>query len=133
MIILLTVLFGIIQASLAVYSYHFIAEAAREGARYAMVRGSACASFSTACPASATDIQNYIKGLGFPGINTSVAAMNIQVFCGPGGRTPAIPSLTCTTGNNDPGDLVLVRITYNFPLGIPFVPTPQSPCIVHRR
>src|ERR1022692_4089309 len=69
MIILLTMLFGIIQAGLALYSYHFIAEAAREGTRYAIVRGSACTSFASACPASATDIQNYVTGLGFPGID----------------------------------------------------------------
>ena len=120
MIILLTVLFGIIQASLAAYSYHFIAEAAREGTRYATVRGSACTGFGTACPATAAQIQSFVTGLGFPGIDTTPAAMTVTVNCGPVGSTPAG---ACSAGNNDPGNLVRVAITYRFPLGIPFVPT----------
>ena len=122
MIMLLTVLFGIIQCSLAVYSYHFIAFAAREGARWAMVRGSACTNGTGgSCTATGTDIQNYVKGLGFPGIDTS--AMTVAVTCGANGSNPATPASTCVTPNNDPGDLVRVAITYTFPLGIPFVPT----------
>jgi Flp pilus assembly protein TadG len=117
MIILLTMLFGIIQAGLAVYSYHFIAEAAREGARYAIVRGSACTSFVTACPATATDIQNYVKGLGFPGIDTRASAMTVTATCGALGSLAA-----CSSSNDSPGNLVHVAITYKFPLAVPFVP-----------
>ena len=40
-LILLTFLFGVFEAGFMVYSYHFISEAAREGARYAIVRGRA--------------------------------------------------------------------------------------------
>jgi Flp pilus assembly protein TadG len=123
MLVLLVILFGIIQASLAVYSYHFIAEAAREGARYAVVRGSACTGFASACPASATDIQNYVKNLGFPGIDNRAAAMTVTVTCGPGGSNPATPAGACSAGNNDPGDIVKVAITYHFPLSVPFWPT----------
>ena len=39
MIILLTFMFGVMEAGFALYSYHFISEAAREGTRYAIVRG----------------------------------------------------------------------------------------------
>lgn len=120
LIILLTVLFGIIEASLAVYSYHFIAQAAREGTRYGAVRGSACNNLAAACPASSADIQNYVKNLGFPGIDYSVAAMTVTANCGPVGSTPAA---ICSSPNNNPGNLVRVAITYRFPLGIPFVPT----------
>jgi Flp pilus assembly protein TadG len=123
MLILLTVLFGIIQGALAVYSYHFIAEAAREGARYAMVRGSACTGFTAACPASAAQIQSYITGLGFPGIDTRAGAMTVTVTCGPNGSNPSPPAGTCSSGNNDPGNLVLVAITYRFPLAVPFLPS----------
>jgi Flp pilus assembly protein TadG len=122
MLVLLIILFGIIQASLAVYSYHYIAEAAREGARYAVVRGSACTGFGSACPASATDIQNYVKNLGFPGIDNRAAAMTVTVTCGPGGSNPAPPAGACSAGNNDPGDIVKVAITYHFPLAVPFLP-----------
>lgn len=120
LIILLTVLFGIIQCSLAAYSYHFIGQAAREGTRYAAVRGSACNNMATACPASSTDIQNYVKNLGFPGIDNSAAAMTVTANCGPVGSTPAA---ICSSPNNAPGNLVRVAIVYRFPLGIPFIPT----------
>ena len=59
-IVLLAILFGIIQASLAAYSYHFIAEAAREGSRWAMVRGSTCtdgAGVIGACTATAAQFR----------------------------------------------------------------------------
>jgi Flp pilus assembly protein TadG len=46
--VLLMVVFGVIDCSRALYTYHFVSYAAAEGARYAMVRGgdwpSSCAS-----------------------------------------------------------------------------------------
>src|SRR6202011_3533565 len=47
-LILLTFMFGVMEAAFALYSYHFISEAAREGARYAIVRGSTVGSACTA-------------------------------------------------------------------------------------
>src|SRR4051794_4143568 len=38
--ILFALVFGIIQISMALYSYHFTADAAREATRWAIVRGS---------------------------------------------------------------------------------------------
>ena len=61
---------GIIAMTFALYSYNVVSESAREGARYAIVRGSSC-HFASACPASAGDIQTYVQNLGFPGINTN--------------------------------------------------------------
>ena len=118
MLILLTMLFGILQASLAVYSYHFIAESAREGARYAIVRGSACTSFTSACPATAAQIQSYVTGLGYPGINTSTTTMTVTAsWCAPTGSIPP----ACSAGTNAPGQIVRVAITYKFPLAVPFL------------
>jgi Flp pilus assembly protein TadG len=103
--ILLTLAFGVLALSLAVYSYHFISEAARQGTRYAMVRGSTC-QFSNPCTATSDEIQSYVQGLAFPGINPS--------------------QMTVTTkwpSGKDPGDPVEVTVTYAFPLWIPFVPS----------
>ncbi len=51
LIIFLTFLFGIMQVGFALYTYIFISEASREGARYAIVRGAtwgtACASYTS--------------------------------------------------------------------------------------
>jgi Flp pilus assembly protein TadG len=67
--VLLTLIFGVIEVGLMLYTYHFVSYAAREGTRYAIVRGSTCSGFSSACPATASDIQNYVSNLGFPGID----------------------------------------------------------------
>ena len=122
-IILLTFMFGVIEVGFMLYSYHFISEAAREGTRYAIVRGSgAGASNCTApgppiCKAQSADIQTYVKGLGFPGINPG----NMTV-------TPAWSAFTSgstcpSTGPcNSPGNLITIQVQYTFPLNIPFIP-----------
>ncbi len=100
--ILLSMIIGIMEMSLALYSYHFLSEAARDGTRYAMVRGSSCTA--TGCPATNASIQSYVKGLGYPGIDPS--KMNV---------TTTWPS------TNAPGNSVKVTATYQFPLSVPFV------------
>ena len=117
LIVFITMLLAVIQMGLAAYSYHFISEAAREGARWAMVRGSACTSFTTTCPAALTDIQNYVTGLAYPGITASAMTVTAS-WCGPTSSTPP----ACSTGTNAPGQIVRVAIQYKFPVGIPFVP-----------
>ena len=97
-------LFAIMDLSRALYSYHFIADAAREGTRYAMVRGSSCTSWATACPASATDIQNYLKNV-------------------PAGINPSSVTVTTTwTPNNQPGSVVQVQVQYGFKPIFPLIP-----------
>ena len=122
LIVFITMLLAVIQMGLAAYSYHFISEAAREGARWAMVRGSACTSFTTACPAALTDIQNYVTGLAYPGITASAMTVTAS-WCGPTSSTPPACSTAPTgTNANSPGEIVRVAIQYKFPVGIPFVP-----------
>lgn len=96
-------LFGIMDLSRALYSYHFVADAAREGTRYAMVRGSSCTSYTTACPASASDIQTYLKNV-------------------PAGINPQSVTVTTTwTPNNNPGSVVQVQVQYSFQPIFPLV------------
>ena len=97
-------LFAIMDLSRAAYSYHFVADAAREGTRYAMVRGSSCTSWPTACPAAASDIQTYLKNV-------------------PAGINPQNLTVTTTwTPNNNPGSLVQVQVQYSFQPIFPLVP-----------
>lgn len=114
--ILFMLVFGVIAMALALYSYNVVSESAREATRYAIVRGSAC-HFATACPATAAQIQTYVKGLDFPGINPSnlTAATTWSVY--PAGGT-CTPSASC----NNPGNQVKVTVSYSFPVAIPFVP-----------
>ncbi|MGH9482105.1 MAG: TadE/TadG family type IV pilus assembly protein [Terriglobales bacterium] len=103
--ILLTVLLGVVQMGWALYTYHFVASAARQAARYAIVRGADCSSWTTACPAGASDIQNFVTSLAPGAIDTT-----------------ALTVTTAWTPNNSPGNPVKVTVTYTYNLDIPFIP-----------
>jgi Flp pilus assembly protein TadG len=116
-LILFMVLFGIMAMALALYSYNVVSELAREGTRYAIVRGAKC-HFASACPASTGDIQTYVKNIGFPGINPNSVTAATSWSAYPVG-TLCAPSVSC----NNPGNQVKVTVSYQFPLVIPFVPS----------
>jgi Flp pilus assembly protein TadG len=113
----LILFFGVMEMSLALYTYHFVSEAARQATRYAMVRGSSCTSFATACPAQASDVQSYVQGLDFPGIIP--ANLTVTTTWPTTGSSCTPSSLPC----NNPGNLVNVKVQYKFLLSIPFVPS----------
>jgi Flp pilus assembly protein TadG len=125
MIVLLTFLFGIIETCLMLYTYHFVSEAAREGTRYAVVRGSTAGGSNCAAPGAATciaqggndtgDIATYVKSLSFPGIDPANMTVNST-------WSSFVHGSSCSALCNSPGNLVTVKVIYNFPLTIPFVP-----------
>jgi Flp pilus assembly protein TadG len=120
--ILLTFVFAVWEIGFGLYSYHFVSEAAREGTRYAMVRGSSLGTNCAApgpptCIAQSADIQTYVKDLGFPGINPTLMTVTPSWAGYPTGTTCS-PSAAC----NNPGNLVTVKVQYNFPLNVPFLP-----------
>jgi Flp pilus assembly protein TadG len=127
-LILMPMLFGIVQLSIALYCYHYAADAAREATRWAIVRGANCTGDfnSTYCSptdgtstgADANDIAQYVKTLGYPysgNVTTSTQ------WCTYGGSTPATWTSCSTTQNNTVGNQVQVTVSYAFPLVIPFV------------
>lgn len=118
-VILFTVVFGVMAIGLALYSYNVVSEAAREGTRFAIVRGASCTGFPSACPAATdgTDTQTYIRSLGFPGINPNNLHA-VSVYSATTAGTTCSPSTLC----NNPGNQVQVTVTYTFPVVIPFVP-----------
>lgn len=128
--VLLTFLFAIMDFSRYLYTSHFVSEVAREATRYAMVRGSsnigtACATTATfQCDATAPNIQTYVRGLTPPGItSTSVNAATTWPGTAPAGAAGA-----CSTanGNNSPGCLVQVVVSYPFKFTLPFLPSSAS-------
>ena len=117
--LLLTMMFGIMEMSLGLYTYALLSESAREGTRYAMVRGSSCSSFgrfSSGCPVTAAQVQTYVQDLNFPGIKPSAMTVSTTWAAYPTGGS-CTPSTSC----NNPGNLVKVTVTYLFPLNIPFL------------
>jgi Flp pilus assembly protein TadG len=122
LVILLTVAMGVMEMSLALYTYHFISDAAREGTRFAIVRGSSCAAnagLTSACPATQADIQSYVQGLGYPGIDPNLMTVTTTAYLAyPTGTVCTAAFLTCMS----PGNQVKVIVSYQFPLSIPFIP-----------
>lgn len=96
-----------IELCLAMYSYCLISESAREGTRYAIVHGASCmTATNTSCTATASSINSYVSGLGWPNL-------------GAGTLTPAT---TFPDGNLNAGSRVQITVTYVFPINLPFVP-----------
>lgn len=118
--LLFLLIFGLLEGSLAVYSYHYLSHAARQGARYAMVRGgswgSTCGDYTQAgCTATSDQISQYIENLGFPGIDGS--KINITVQCaavsGTGFGTLGAYGSSCWAAGSE------VQVTISYPFSIP--------------
>jgi Flp pilus assembly protein TadG len=129
-LVLMPLMFGVIQFSTAFYVYHFVSEAAREGSRYAMVRGNlactntpnvdhACDQVSGATVgATPDDIQTFIRGLGYP-IAGSVTVGTVWRSYSADSNGHATWTL-CANQCSSPGNQVQVTVTDNFPLAIPY-------------
>lgn len=95
---------GLTQMCLAFYTWEWISELAREGTRYAIVRGATCETAAGAsCEASASSIQSYVTGLKFPNVGGGTL-----------GVTASFPNST-----ESPGNPVEVVVTYSYPYRIP--------------
>jgi Flp pilus assembly protein TadG len=116
---LLTVLLGIIDFGRALYTYSFVAQLARQGARWAIVRGSTCAMLDH-CPAQSgsTDIQPYIQGLSYGATTAGNIHANLSF---PGSNCAAGAS---GGGSNAPGCVAMVTVGYQFNFMLPFMPQP---------
>ena len=124
--ITLSVLFGLLEMAMAFYAYHFVSDAAREGSRYAIVRGSdSCTNTPnlTNCNATAAEIQSYVTNLGYPGINSNNLSVTTTWLKATLSGSPATTTWsTCSPASctNDPGNMVKVVVSYSFPLNILF-------------
>lgn len=84
--------FGVMDFGRALYTYHFVSNAACEATRYAMVRGA-----SSTQPVTSTDIENYVKSITPEGVDPN--------------------KLTVTTiwsPDDSPGSTVRVQVSDNF-------------------
>jgi Flp pilus assembly protein TadG len=123
--VLFAMLFGIFEISMALYAYDYLTDAAREGSRWAIVRGSQCSTNTPTldhCGATSADIQTYVQGLGFPFAKSLTAA---ATWCNATVNSSGVTSWATPpcSGTNAPGNEVSVVVTIQFPLAIPFIPT----------
>ena len=105
--VLFTLIFCFMEMCLAFYTHQMISEAAREGTRYAMFHGASCPnSTSPTCEATAAQVNAAVSGMGWP----DVAGGTLTV------------ATTYPDGNEAVGSRVQVKVTYVFPISMPFVP-----------
>jgi Flp pilus assembly protein TadG len=131
--LLIALLIGIIYTCFALYAGHFVSEAALAGARWAMVRGSASCTNTpnlTDCNATAAQIQTYVEGLSYPGINSSSLTVT-PTWCSVSGSTPATWTSCSSSTSNAPGNAVQVVVSYPFPLPIPSVTLKSLTDVTH--
>ena len=118
----LSLLFGVMYFGLALYTYGFVAQLAREGARWAIVRGATSCTNSgnqlSGCNATGTEVESYVRSLSYGATNAS----NISAY----------PSYSnCPLGRsrvNKPGCTVTVRVSYPYQFAMGFVPSSPSTC-----
>ena len=77
LVLTFVLIFGMIDFARALYSYHFLSNAAREGARYASVRGASCDPAAvTPCFAQPSDIQAFVQQIAPQGIDKASVTIN---------------------------------------------------------
>ena len=113
MTLLLTFMFGIVDFGRAFYTYDLVSHLARQGARWAIVRGSQCTGLDH-CPAQqgSADIQQYVQSLSEGATDASQITAQLS-----------FPSCTGAGGgaNNAPGCVAQVTVSYPFKFLLPFV------------
>jgi Flp pilus assembly protein TadG len=110
---MLLFVFGIIEFGRLLYTYHTLANAAKAGTRWAIVRGSDCVAPS--CPAEAGDVTAYVE-TQTPMLDPS----QLKV------ETSWSNTASCTSASaQGPGCLVTVKVTYPFTFAVPLVSDAQ--------
>jgi Flp pilus assembly protein TadG len=120
--VFLTILIGMVYLIFGLYVYNFVADAAREASRYASTRGSQCV-FNTRlldCNAGRAQIQSFVQSMPYPGLNANNLTVTTTWMkantTGTTGWTACARRVSC----NQPGDMVQVRVTYGYPINVPF-------------
>lgn len=123
MILFFMMLFGIVEFARALYTYHFVSDAARQATRWAAVNGQTCTddgSCDGVAPmndgvAQISDIQNYVANLAPPGINSK------NITTTPEWTAPTGSPTICATLEKYPGCTVEVTVSYKFNFIAPIV------------
>ncbi len=140
MSLVLMLSFGIIDCGRAVYTYHLVDNAARLGARFAMVRGSQCSQLNSSSnptmqclpsneAGAMNQIETYVQSvspvLGTDAVTVVRSGDSKYVPLWPGG--PASCVLSQVAPFNQPGCTVQVQVKYNFQFWLPFLPSGGIP------
>jgi Flp pilus assembly protein TadG len=115
--VVLLLIMSILDCGRALFTYHLLANNARQATRFAVVRGSTCTA--TGCPAQATDLTAYVKG-----ISTGIDPNGLTVLT----SWSSVPANGCTAAPyQGPGCLVTVEVDYTFRFVSPLMPNISMP------
>jgi Flp pilus assembly protein TadG len=124
LMVFLIILFGIIDFGHALYTYHFVSNAAREATRWASVRGATTSlPGGQATDASVRALVKDVAGMGLDPAKITTAAAWVP----PPGGSPA-----CVSPWKSPGCVVQVTVTYEYDL-LPFLPVSTSTITMNSR
>jgi Flp pilus assembly protein TadG len=113
-ILFLLFIFLIVEGGRMIFYSDTVSHVAREGARFAIVRGSS-SSCGTGCPATATDIESFVKARA-----VGVAIKQVDVcWWTTGACDPANPH---KASNKGPGSIVRVKVVSDFDPVAPIIP-----------
>jgi Flp pilus assembly protein TadG len=105
--ILFALFFCFMELCLAFYSHEMISESAREGTRYAMVRGASCpTSANPTCEVTAAQVNAYVSGNGWPHLGSGTMTV----------------ATSYPDGDEAVNHHVQVTVTYVFKITMQFVP-----------
>jgi Flp pilus assembly protein TadG len=110
MVVLLLILFGIIDFGRLMYTYAFVAQLARQGARYAIVRGSQCSVLSNCPNVTSAQIQTYVQSLS-EGATTASAISSTTTWACPNDQS----------SSENPGCTANVSVSYTFNPIFPYI------------
>jgi Flp pilus assembly protein TadG len=116
--IMLAVLFGAIDMSRALYTYHYVSYIAREATRWASVRSKN--SFNGGI--GDAEIQTFVTNVSGMGLDKGQITSSLS-YIAPQNPTPLCPGgATDSTLNNKPGCVVQVTVNYDYKFLMPFLP-----------
>lgn len=120
--IFLALLLGTLELSLVYFAYSEVTDGAQQAARWAAVRGSqSCNNIPgmSNCNATTTDIQSFVQGLGYPGLDP--AKLDVITQWEQASSTTPTTWSTCNGGcSNAPKNIVQVTVSYKVPTFFPF-------------
>jgi hypothetical protein len=116
-----SVLIGVVYLIFGLYSYNFVADAAREASRYASTRGAQCNVNTPGlgnCGLLAGQVQSLVQGMRYPGLNARNLVVTTEWLRA--NTTGSTGWTACAVACNAPGNMVEVVVTYPYPISVPF-------------
>jgi Flp pilus assembly protein TadG len=115
--VLLALMFGVIDMSRALYTYHYVSYIAREATRWASVRSGNL----NGGPVDQTAVDAFVRNVDGMGLDKNQFTTSLDFLRPPNG-TPLCPVAGSDTANEKPGCIVQVTVTYNYQFIMPFMP-----------